>query len=120
MAASPPTERSPALLEQARRTLPPRLNAGVLLGEGGCCILGWLLLVAGYHEIALFGNTIGVVDPAKGGPATMLVADAYGLAPADVEALAQLNDATPGETRVAAVAARLDELLARSPQARRP
>ncbi len=117
MAASTPATNT-ALLERARRTLPPRLNAGVLLGEGGCCILGWLLLVAGYHEISLFGNTVGVVDPAQGGPATQLVARAYGLALRDVEALAQLNDATPGPERVAAVAGRLDELLARPADAR--
>ena len=103
------------LLEQARRSLPPRLNAGLLLGEGGCCILGWMLLVAGFHEIALFGNTVGVVDPGRGGPAPEVVAEAYDLALRDVQALAQLNDETPGEDRVAAVAARLDELLGGSP-----
>ena len=103
------------LLEQARRSLPPRLNAGLLLGEGGCCILGWMLLVAGFHEIALFGNTVGVVDPGRGGPAPAVVAEAYDLALRDVQALAQLNDETPGEDRVAAVAARLDELLGGSP-----
>ena len=103
------------LLEQARRSLPPRLNAGLLLGEGGCCILGRMLLVAGFHEIALFGNTVGVVDPGRGGPAPEVVAEAYDLALRDVQALAQLNDETPGEDRVAAVAARLDELLGGSP-----
>ncbi len=100
------------LLRRARASLPPTLNAGLLMGEGGCCILGWMLLVAGFHEITIFGNTIGVVDPARGGPATHLVADAYGVPLADVEALAQLNDATPSQTRVAAVAGRLDEWLA--------
>jgi hypothetical protein len=99
------------LLRRVRASLPPTLNAGLLMGEGGCCILGWMLLVAGFHEITIFGNTIGVVDPARGGPATHLVADAYGVALADVEALAQLNDATPSATRVAAVAGRLDEWL---------
>ena len=102
------------LLEQVRDRLPRRLNAGLLLGEGGCCILGWMLLVAGYHEIALFGNTIGVVDPARGGPAPEVVAQAYELPLRDVQALAQLNDGTPSADRVAAVAARLDELLARA------
>jgi hypothetical protein len=102
------------LLEQARASLPPRLNAGLLLGEGGCCILGWMLLVAGYHEITLFGNTVGVVDPARGGPAPEVVAQAYELPLRDVQALAQLNDRTPSTERVAAVAARLDELLARA------
>jgi hypothetical protein len=102
------------LLEQARAGLPRRLNAGILLGEGGCCILGWMLLVAGYHEIALFGNTIGVVDPARGGRAPEVVAEAYELPLAEVQALAQLNDGTPSADRVAAVAARLDGLLARA------
>jgi hypothetical protein len=101
------------LVRRARASLPPTLNAGLLMGEGGCCILGWMLLVAGFHEITLFGNTIGVVDPARGGPATHLVADTYDLALTDVEALAQLNDDTPSADRVAAVAARLDEWLAR-------
>ncbi|HEV3449682.1 MAG TPA: hypothetical protein VG869_00620 [Acidimicrobiia bacterium] len=102
------------LLERARAGLPRRLNAGILLGEGGCCVLGWMLLVAGYHEIALFGNTIGVVDPARGGPAPEVVAEAYEIPLADVQSLAQLNDRTPSADRVAAVAARLDELLARA------
>jgi hypothetical protein len=102
------------LLEHARAGLPRRLNAGILLGEGGCCVLGWMLLVAGYHEIALFGNTIGVVDPARGGPAPEVVAETYEIPLADVQSLAQLNDSTPSADRVAAVAARLDELLARA------
>lgn len=102
------------LLRRARASLPPTLNAGLLMGEGGCCILGWMLLVAGFHEITLFGNTIGVVDPAHGGPATHLVAETYDVPLADVEALAQLNDATPSATRVAAVSGRLDEWLARA------
>jgi hypothetical protein len=101
------------LVRRVHASLPPRLNAGMLMGEGGCCILGWMLLVAGFHEITLFGNTIGVVDPARGGPATHLVADTYDLALTDVEALAQLNDDTPSADRVAAVAARLNEWLAR-------
>jgi hypothetical protein len=102
------------LLRRARASLPPTLNAGLLMGEGGCCILGWMLLVAGFHEITLFGNTIGVVDPARGGPATHLVAETYDLPLADVESLAQLNDATPSAARVAAVSGRLDEWLARA------
>ncbi len=99
------------LLQQARDHLPPALNAGLLFGEGGFCILGWMLFNAGLHHITFYGNTIGVVDPESGGPATDVVARTYGLDRADVEALAQLNDATPSADRVAAVAARLDELL---------
>jgi len=99
------------LLRRAREQLPPRLNAGMLFGEGGFCILGWLLFSAGLHHITIYGNTIGVVDPAGGGPATSVVARTYGLPQADVEALAQLNDGTPSDARVAAVAARLDALI---------
>jgi len=99
------------LLRQARDGLPAQLNAGMLFGEGGFCILGWMLFSAGLHHITIYGNTIGVVDPESGGPATDVVARTYGLAPRDVESLAQLNDRTPSSGRVAAVAARLDELL---------
>jgi hypothetical protein len=99
------------LLRQARDGLPGHLNAGMLFGEGGFCILGWMLFSAGLHHITLYGNTIGVVDPQSGGPATDVVARTYGLAQADVESLAQLNDRTPSSERVAAVAARLDDLI---------
>ncbi len=99
------------LLRQARASLPAQLNAGMLFGEGGFCILGWLLFSAGWHHITLYGNTIGVVDPERGGPAPAVVAATYGLDQGDVEALAQLNDRTPTEARVAAVAGHLDELI---------
>ncbi len=100
------------LLRRARDTVPPRLNAGLLFGEGGFCVLGWLLHVAGFHEITVFGNTIAVADPARGGAATHVVANTYGLPIEVVESLAQLNDRTPSAERVAAITARLDELLA--------
>jgi len=47
------------LLRQARDGLPGHLNAGMLFGEGGFCILGWMLFSAGLHHITLYGNTIG-------------------------------------------------------------
>jgi hypothetical protein len=109
MSGPPPARLD--LLRQARDGLPPHLNAGMLFGEGGFCILGWMLFSAGLHHITFYGNTIGVVDPESGGPATDVVARTYGLAQADVEALAQLNDRTPSAQRVAAVAVRLDELI---------
>lgn len=102
------------LLRQARAGLPAQLNAGMLFGEGGFCILGWLLFSAGWHHITLYGNTIGVVDPEHGGPAPAVVAATYGLDRGDVEALAQLNDRTPADARVPAVAQRLDELIRRA------
>jgi hypothetical protein len=109
MAGSQPVRLD--LLRQARDGLPPHLNAGLLFGEGGFCILGWMLFSAGLHHITFYGNTIGVVDPASGGPATEVVARTYGLAQTDVESLAQLNDRTASPERVAAVGARLDELI---------
>lgn len=105
------------LLQRARDTLPTRLNAGILFAEGGFCVLGWMLFSAGFHHITIYGNTIGVVDPAEGGPATEVVARVYGIPLAQVESLAQLNDATSSAHRVEAVAARLDELLAAAPNA---
>ena len=96
-----------------RESLPPRLNAGILMGDGGFCILGWALFTIGFHPITMYANTLAVVDPARGGPAIDVVAREYGFARADVVALAQLNDATPTEQRVDAVRARLDELLER-------
>jgi len=99
------------MLRRARDTMPPSLNAGLLFGEGGFCVLGWLLYAAGFHEITLFGNTIAVADPARGGAAPQIVAETYGLPIEVVESLAQLNDRTPSEERVAAITARLDDLL---------
>jgi hypothetical protein len=103
-----------SLLQQVRDGLPKRLNAGILMGDGGFCILGWMLLSAGYHPITLYSNTIGVVDPGTGGPAIDVVARVYDLDRADVVALAQLNDATPRATRTEAVRAALDGLLTKA------
>jgi len=101
-----------ALLQQARDTLPRRLNAGILMGDGGFCALGWMLLTAGYHPITLYSNTVGVVDPGTGGPAVDVVARVYGLDRSSVVELARLNDATPRASRREAVRAALDRLLA--------
>jgi hypothetical protein len=81
------------------------------MGDGGFCILGWMLLTAGYHPITLYSNTIGVVDPATGGPAIDVVARVYGLERSSVVELARLNDTTPRAERTAAVRARLDTIL---------
>jgi hypothetical protein len=100
------------LLRQVRDGLPKRLNAGILMGDGGFCILGWMLLTAGYHPITLYSNTVGVVDPATGGPAIDVIARVYGLDRSAVIELARLNDATPRAGRTAAVREALDALLA--------
>jgi hypothetical protein len=102
-----------ALLQRARDSLPPRLNAGILMGDGGFCALGWLLFCAGYHPITLYANTLAVVDLATGGPAVDVVARVYELPRDDVVVLARLNDATPSTARTEAVRAHLDHLLSR-------
>ena len=104
------------LLARARDSLPSRLNAGILMGDGGFCILGWLLFCAGYHPITLYANTLAVVDPspARGGHAVDVVAQVYDLSRDDVVALARLNDTTPHPARPEAVRARLDELMGTS------
>ena len=99
------------LLRQARDSLPKRLNAGILMGDGGFCVLGWMLLTAGYHPITLYSNTLGVVHPGTGGPAIDVVAREYGLDRSSVVELARLNDATPRASRRDAVRAAMDELL---------
>jgi hypothetical protein len=105
------------LLQRVRDGLPRRLNAGILMGDGGFCVLGWMLLSAGFHPITLYANTIGVVDPGVGGPAIDVVARVFDLPRDDVVALARLNDTTPRAERTKAVRARLDELLTRDGRA---
>ena len=102
-------------VRRLRDSLPPVLNRGILMGDGGFCILGWMLFSAGMHPITMYGNTIAVVDQGRGGPAIDVVAREYGLPRAIVVELARINDSTPGATRVDAVRARLDELLAGAP-----
>ena len=100
-------------LRQLRDGLPPRLNVGILLGDGGFCILGWMLFAAGFHEIGLYNNTVFVAhpDPDQGGPAVDVVARTYGLSRDAVVALARVNDGAPLADRVAAVRAEIDRLL---------
>ena len=100
-----------SLLQQARDTLPKRLNAGILMGDGGFCILGWMLLTAGYHPITMYSNTIGVVDPGTGGPAIDVVSRVYDLDRAAVVQLARLNDSTPRASRRDVMREAIDALL---------
>ncbi len=104
-----------ARLVAVRDSLPSRLNAGILMGDGGFCVLGWMLMFAGFHPITLYANTIAVVDLARGGQAVDVVAREYGLERDDVVALAQLNDSTPIDARTAAVRAGLDALIEAQP-----
>ena len=102
------------LLTRVRDTLPPRLNAGILMSDGGCCILGWMLMIAGFHPITIYANTMAVVEQRRGGPAIDVVAREYGLPRETVVEIARLNDATPRAQRTDAVRARLTELLEES------
>ena len=103
------------LLTQARDALPPRLNAGILMGDGGFCVLGWMLLTAGFHPITLYSNTLGVVHPELGGPAVDVVARVYGLDREAVIGMGELHDATPVGERVDAVRRQITELLDAEP-----
>jgi hypothetical protein len=94
-----------------RESLPSRLNAGILMGDGGFCILGWSLFVVGYHPITMYANTLAVVDPERGGPAIDVVAREYDLPRETVVALARCNDTTAAKSRVEAVRSYLDTLL---------
>ena len=98
-------------LQQARDRLPPRLNAGILQGDGGFCVLGWMLVCAGYHPIKIYSFAIGVADPVHGGSAIDVVAREYDLPADTVRELAQLNDATASDDRVSAVRHRMDAIL---------
>jgi len=99
------------LLERVRDHLPPRLNAGILAADGGFCILGWMLVSAGFHTIALYNNTISVTHPSLGGPAIDVVARTYGMPLALVQELAEINDRTETARRRDAVRAKLDEII---------
>jgi hypothetical protein len=100
-------------LQRVRDTLPDRLNTGILRGDGGFCLLGWMLTLAGYHAITLYNNTLFVADPdpARGGPVTDVVAHLYGLSATQVADLARRCDDAPAERRVAVARAALDELI---------
>jgi hypothetical protein len=101
-------------LRKVRDTLPPRLNAGILLGDGGFCVLGWMMVIAGYHEITFYSSTIAVFHPQKGGSVVDVIAREYGLDRDDVIRLARTNDDTPDAERVDAVRSVLDELIGAS------
>ena len=98
-------------LEKVRDTLPPRLNAGILLGDGGFCILGWMMVHAGFHEITFYSSTIAVFHPQRGGSVVDLIAEEYGLDREDVVRLGRVNDDTSDAERTTAVRAALDELI---------
>jgi hypothetical protein len=100
-------------LRRVRDKLPERLNAGILFGDGGFCILGWMLTLVGFHPITIYNSTLFVADPdpRRSGLAVEVVARIYGLPEAAVEELARTNDTTPTERRVQTVRQMLDDLL---------
>jgi hypothetical protein len=98
-------------LERVRDTLPPRLNAGILLGDGGFCVLGWMMVCAGFHEITFYSSTIAVFDPQRGGSVIDIVAKEYELDRDDVVRIARLNDETPAPERHDVVRSALDDLI---------
>jgi hypothetical protein len=100
------------LLDRVRDSLPDPLNAGVLMADGGFCILGWIVMSAGYHPITIYGSTLWVNDPTDGGSAVDVVARLCDLPVDRVRALAELSDASPKDARTDAVRRHLDELLA--------
>jgi hypothetical protein len=100
-----------ALLEKVRDTLPAQLNAGILMGDGGLCILGFMLLRAGHLPITIYGSSLSLSDPRAGESAIDAVARAYELPRERVVELARANDSTPRAQRVGEVRRRLDALL---------
>lgn len=108
---------SDELLRRVRDTLPSKLNAGMLLGDGGFCILGWMLTLAGFHPITMYNSSLFVADPDPGrsGRVVDVLARLYGLPAQEVEALGRLNDDAPTEARVEAVRHELDRLLEERP-----
>ena len=101
-----------ALLEKVRDTLPQRLNAGILLGDGGFCVLGWMMVCAGYHEITFYSSTIAIFHPQHGGSVVDVIAREYELERDHVVHLARLNDDTAQDERRDVVRAALDDLIA--------
>jgi len=98
-------------LTKVRDTLPPRLNAGILLGDGGFCVLGWMMVIAGFHEITFYSSSIAIFHPQRGGSVVDVIAGEYGLDRDDVIRLGRVNDDTPDADRRDAVRAMLDELI---------
>jgi hypothetical protein len=101
-----------ARLEKVRDTLPQRLNAGILLGDGGFCVLGWMMVCAGYHEITFYSSTIAIFHPQHGGSVVDVIAREYELERDHVVHLARLNDDTAQDERRDVVRAALDDLIA--------
>jgi len=99
-------------LTRVRDTLPGHLNAGILLGDGGFCVLGWMMMCAGFHEITFYSSTIAVLHPQHGGSVVDVIAREYDLERDEVVRLARVNDDTPATERSDAVRAVLDELIA--------
>ncbi|HXZ86049.1 MAG TPA: hypothetical protein VEI82_11225, partial [Myxococcota bacterium] len=93
----------------------PRLNAGILMSDGGLCILGFMLVRAGHLPITIYGSTLALSDPRAGESAIDAVARAYELPRESVIELARTNDATPRAERVAAVRRKLEALLGSEP-----
>jgi hypothetical protein len=74
-------------------------------------VLGWMMMIAGYHEITFYSSTIAVLHPGRGGSVVDVVADEYGIERDEVIRLARVNDDTPEPERTDAVRAALDELI---------
>ena len=100
------------LLQAACAALPERLNRGILMGEGGPCILGWLWLVTGNHPISIYAGIETIAHPRIGGPAIEVIARLYGLDPGVVAALKRANDDAPPAERSATVRRILEQILA--------
>src|SRR5262249_26951050 len=100
-------------LKAARAALPPVLNRGMLMGERGPCVLGFLWLATGRHPIGLYAGTHQIADPRLGGPAGDVIARLYGPERADVGALRHANDEARAAERSRLVGRLLDELIAR-------
>lgn len=101
------------LLKAARAALPRVLNRGMLMGERGPCVLGFLWMAAGHHPIGLYAGIDAIADPRLGGPAIDVIAGIYGLEREDVARLRRANDDTPAAERSKVVGRLLDELIAR-------
>ena len=70
-----------------------------------------MLLSAGFHPITLYANTLGVVEPGVGGPASMLSPASTTCREMRWRELARLNDGTPSPDRVLPFAPASTQLL---------
>jgi hypothetical protein len=101
------------LLKAARAALPRVLNRGMLMGERGPCVLGFLWMAAGHHPISLYAGIDTIAHPRLGGPAVDVIASLYGIDREAVAALRRANDDTPAAERSKVIGRMLDELIAR-------